>query len=196
MTIQKQQPTPQSHSNMEEALSGNHAAGELAQKAAALMEQLMGSTVTTKLSELPTRKERLLALADAIERQELVKKGIGFNMRRWYGGRADENRLRPKQGMEQHSCGTVAYIAGWTAILEGHPTDSPNASFSDTAIYNNAKKILNLSEEEGRRLFVPGEHYDVLHDAVTAELAVAVIRHFAETGSIAWNDFDSDGKRK
>lgn len=201
MTIQKQQPTPQSHSNMEEALSGNPAAGELAQKAAALMEQLLGPAVTPKLSELPTKADRLNAVADAIERQELVKRGIGFNMGSWCDS-AGANRLKAKAGEKQTYCGTVACIAGWTDALDRSGDYPDDESFrhkmmsTNVGISYRAGRILGLTSTEMSTLFVPWSHPAVLSYDFSPERAIAVLRHFAKTNEVRWDLFDVNGARR
>lgn len=193
MTIQKQQPTPQSHSNMEEALSGNPAAGELAQKAAALMEQLMGSTVTPKLRDLPTKADRLNAIADAIEKQVLVKEGIGFNMRPYYLNAGGNYELIKDTFPDQtgHMCGTVACIGGWVSLMDDPSVKEPSA------IEARATAILGLNHDEMQSLFYAyGAGGNSARGALTDKQAVAVLRHFASNNEVRWDLFDANGKRK
>lgn len=200
MTIQKQQPTHQSHPNMEEALSGNPAAGELAQKAAALMEQLMGSTVTPKLRDLPSKADRLNALADAIERQELLKHSIGFNMNSWFS-EANQQDIN-HENLMMGECGSVACIAGWTVALDRNGDGMDGAALrNDLESYSagiaaRAMNILGLNSEEMKFLFTPWVHFQIgaRDRSLTPARAVAVIRDFAKTDTIQWNKFDRNGK--
>lgn len=116
-------------------------------------------------------KANVLRVADAIEKGELVKRGIGFNMAAWNND-AEIHGLRDLSG---HRCGTVACIGGHAAILfpEGHPNET-----------------LGLSLSEGKELFYAWsyrEWYDVKLRNITIRHAVAVLRHLAETGEVDWS---------
>ncbi len=164
-------------------LAGNAQAAAVAAKSASVLETIAVAE-RISLRSLPSRRLKLLALAEAIEREDLVREGIGFNMKVW---RAKTQGWRPDQ--MGHSCGTVACIAGWTALL-----DDPSVT-GDNEIQERAKKILGLNSEESVRLFgALGAQYDL--EDITAKHAVAVLRDFAESGEIRWRHFDYTGKRK
>lgn len=197
MTIQKQSAPSAAHST-DAALTGSSTAQSAAAKARAALETIVSPAITPKLSELPTTKERLLAVADAIEHEALVKKNIGFNMSQWYYSSDSERpSRRDKTG---HECGTIACIAGWTALMEDGPDRTNMAGWEtniDNGIPARARVVLGISRDDARHLFTPEDNgYGGGYSEITPAHAVAVIRHYAETGTIRWNNFDSDGKPK
>lgn len=206
MTIQKTQ-SPSPPSSTDAALSGNKLAGGLAQKARDVMESLVSPVMTTKLSELPTTKERLHALADAIEHEELVKDGIGFNMAQWYGYK-DDSASR-QDNTQSHTCGTVACLAGWTALMEDGPQKfTPDSRASNMEMYQRAIQVLGIGAIDAQALFIPENGGYIPENGgyvgsgpgrygyITTKQAVAVVRHFADTGKVKWGSFDTKGKPK
>lgn len=200
MTIQKTQ-SPSTPSSTAAALSGNKLAGGLAQKARDVMESLVSPVMTTKLSELPTTKERLHALADAIEHEELVKAGIGFNMAQWYGYK-DDSAVARQDNTQGHTCGTVACLAGWTALMEDGPQKfTPDSRASNLEMYQRAIQVLGIRTIDAQALFIPENGGYVgsgsgKYGYITTKQAVAVVRHFADTGNVRWNGFDKSGNPK
>ncbi len=187
MTIQKTATTTPATQAHTEATTGNKTASDAAKKARGIMETVIGPELTPKLSELPTTEARLMALADAIERAELVKQGVGFNMGRWFAvTTAIPNKIRTA-----HACGTVACLAGWTAVLE----DGQEGMHEDK-VYRRAINILGITDGTAKELFVPEINGGPAHLSISAEHAVAVVRNLARTGKVEWNKFDSDGKEK
>lgn len=103
MPIQKTKPTS-TPSVTSPIQSGNSQAKAQAER---LQQVLAPALENRKLSEIKDKKERLLELANIIERAELVKRDIGFNMSTF-------ERARSYEDMTGHKCGTTACIAGWT----------------------------------------------------------------------------------
>lgn len=176
MTIQKTKstPTPSVASSIQ---SGNSQAKAQAEK---LQQVLAPALENRKLSEIKDKKERLLELANIIERAELVKRDIGFNMSTF-------ERARSYEDMTGHKCGTTACIAGWTTLYETGQANPPNIS-------GKARDILELTAAEASRLFYASGHNDTL-DTITQAKAVAVIRNLATTGKVEWASFNSKGMR-
>ncbi len=174
--------TPTKPAQEAKPLAGNSEAKEFLKKA----------LYNKKLSDLPTSKERLLAVADAIEHAALVEKDIGFNMEVYV---STGSSLEDQTG---HHCGTVACIAGWANLLEDA------AKYRDESINHprEAARLLMLDDNTAFELFsgFGTEHYpnydedDEEYLNVTTAHAVAVIRHLAETGDVKWHGFDENGK--
>lgn len=106
-------------------------------------------------------KDNILKVADAIEQHSIPD--LGFNMGWWnehVGGQND---------MSGHDCDTCACIGGWTeAVLRSH----------------DATESLGITPGDARSLFYP----QVTHAWVaTPAVAVAVLRHLAETGEVDWS---------
>ncbi len=184
MSIQKTS-VPVHQSSTDAALSGNKSADAMAKSARKVIEDLMQPAMTPKLSELPTKRERLHAVADAIERQELVKQGIGFNMGVW-----KDRGVQDKTG---NRCGTAACISGWATLLEH------GAEYDGFFGRGVGQEILGLNYAEARALFIgmgiEDNHLVNLSD-VTPQQAVSVLRHFADKNEVRWDLFDNQGKRK
>lgn len=185
MSIQKKAESTEVSGTSGVRQSGNSSAGAAAARAKGVIEHVIGPALATKLSDIPDRADRLRALADIIERHELTKRDIGFNMgpywRRSHSGDEDQTGK---------GCGTVACIAGWAAAFDGAATVHTDSS----SIAFRAKNILGLSENESTRLFgAYGCRVD-LH-SISVPLAVAVIRDFADTGEINWHKFDNKGRK-
>jgi len=205
MTIQKKS-SQQGVSSASSTQRGNFSAEMAARQARNTIEHMIEPALTPKLRDLSTKKERLLAVADAIEQAALVKDGIGFNMAPFYTDLRDE-KTREKMdqwlknvGRDQttdtffedktgHACKTVACIAGWTSLL-----DDPSNKDSES-MDRRASDILDLTREESRTLFYGSGAY-VDRENITDKHAVAVLRDFAENGKVRWGKFNSDGTKK
>lgn len=194
---QKQSTPAQPSVTSTDTLHGNAQAKVLADKANAALEHLISPAITPKLSELPTVEARLLALADAIERQELVKHGIGFNMAVYYTRSSNDISKQDKTG---HHCGTVACLAGWTTLLEDGPnkTDFAGNELSlMSGIPGRATAILGIDYGTAVQLFMPSSgDGPQMFNTITPEHAVAVVRHLAATGHVRWSNFDNAGNPK
>lgn len=163
-----------------------------------VIDGLVSPALTPKLSELKTTEERLLAVADAIENEELVKQGIGFHMN-WFIQTSEKVREKDKT---HNFCGTVACIAGWTTLLDDsqgssiHRTSTGavrDSSYLDAE--ERATEILDLDKEIAGALFF-ARRSNVALENITPKHAVAVIRHLAATGRVAWDCFDENGEPK
>lgn len=177
---QRTRTTPSPATDSGARLTGNKAAK-------AVLDRMLAKAIT-KVSDLPDKKSKLHYVADMIEAQALVEKGIGFNM---YDYRSDseDGKQTDKFG---HSCGTVACIAGWTMLLEKGADYGKNKALD---FHAQATRLLNLTRDESDELFTMDNSYGgTLYD-VTPARAVAVIRHFADTGAVDWDSFDDEGKK-
>lgn len=120
-------------------------------------------------------KERLLAVADAIEKEEIA--GLGFDMANWFGTHG-------------HTCGTSACIAGHViAKYAPHLIKS-----HDVSIPTEAREILGAQTDEDtlalNKLFYGIREDDepsVLTDLYRG-IAVIAIRRLAETGVTNWDE--------
>lgn len=124
-------------------------------------------------------KERILALADLIEKQPhtTVDDAHGFTMGNW-----------------THACGTPACIAGWAVFAE-----NGSAKFeSGEWVSSRAASYLELDRDDAVLLFEPDlrnpdEFEDDETDAtdgwdeITPSQAAATLRRLAETGSVDWS---------
>lgn len=121
-------------------------------------------------------KERLLAVADAIENHE-PQDGLGFEMSGWFEtGEGTED-------WEGTDCGSVACIAGW-AVKIAHPEDPTYLNtMAEGLILSEGKQALGLDSLQGAELFAPD---DFNLPTVTPSHAVAVIRDFVKTEEIDW----------
>lgn len=132
-------------------------------------------------------KERLLQVADAIERGGI--EGLGFNMAYHYLT-LSEARVGDKeaQDLSGHDCGTIGCIAGWTVAIFRKPNllEMHTVEFEDEAA-----SILELHRCIATELFRPehgtGADPDLVPgwDATPAQAAM-VIRHLVETGEVDW----------
>ncbi len=158
------------------ALTGNKAAQ-------AALERMVTPTLH-KVSDLKTKRERLLYVADAIESAALVEEGIGFNMSDFYAPRDHVSR-----DMTGNRCKTIACIAGWTTLLEYGVEDAEagGMNFADRA-----GEILMLSGDQRYSLFYGHGIRNGLETASTRQ-AVAVIRHLANKDEVRWDMFKKDG---
>lgn len=124
-------------------------------------------------------KERILALADLIEKQPhtTVEAPSGFSMENW-----------------SHDCGTPACIAGWAWAMEKAKMEDVDDNASDAA-----QKFLGLGVLTGDSLFEPDlrdtdlalnhhwENHTDLWGHITPTHAAAVLRHLADTGKVDWS---------
>lgn len=199
MTTQRIKTSDAISGNASPELTGNKAASNAASKARSALEGILSLAFTGKLSDLKTSKERILAVADAIEQEVLVKDAIGFNMSYYREDDVSTGRM-DKLG---HACGTVACIAGWTMLLQEGPLygkSSEDNDFGDNYSYifhDKAAALFGLTDQQADELFLAeGSSFDrSLHD-ITGKQAIAVLKHLAETGDICWDDFNSDGTKK
>jgi len=110
-------------------------------------------------------KERILAVADAIEKSSVPE--LGFSMRSF---RSD--------------CGTAACIAGWAFVLFAKNGENRfRRGVSPYDIEVEGQVVLGLKDVEAGRLFYAsgvGVHY------ATRGQAIAALRHLAATGVVDW----------
>lgn len=113
-------------------------------------------------------KEYILELADFLE---TIQPGaeIGFNMR-WFVSKNSDD-------YSGYKCGTVACIAGWIALRDGHEY-TPGGYI----IYGAEK--LGIAAYQAVSLFAPSVIWD---NAITPQQAAIVLRHFANTGEVDWD---------
>lgn len=126
-------------------------------------------------------KANILRVADAIEKGELVKRGIGFNMEEFISGAGIQSDP-PTDHFRK--CSTVACIAGWAYSIS-HPRRNIRSLAGTTTISEGAAHWLGLDDDTAMDLFVPTEIYDFA--TITPAHAVAVLRHLAETGEVDWS---------
>lgn len=108
-------------------------------------------------------KDRILALADLIEKQPHTSEydPAGFTMDNWV-----------------HSCGTPACIAGWAAWQ----ASGEQKTINPEVVEDSAAAFLGISYSDGRRLFTPRAEWK----AITPAIAASTLRRFAETGEVEW----------
>lgn len=125
-------------------------------------------------------KERILALADLIEKQPHTGEAdlSGFNME-WL----------------THDCGTPSCIAGWAAWENDGRPSKMDVDWGFYAVENRAAtwmgfaeitEGLSESEDQTFLLFYPQNPYDDYH-SITPSHAAAVLRNLAETGEVNWD---------
>jgi hypothetical protein len=116
-------------------------------------------------------KANVLRVADAIERAELAPE-FGFNMNYVEAARG----MFGARDMTGKECGSIGCIAGWCVRLDG------GSSYRHA--FAHAQEWLDLDDGRADALFEP----DVLENwqDITAEHAVRVLRHLAETGEVSW----------
>lgn len=116
-----------------------------------------------------TPAEAALAVADAMERDE----SLGFDMEYFYE--------------EDHSCGTVACIAGWTCLTLGEvSTEEAREWLLDPYAIDwdvKAAGILGLTPTQSHQLFYTSR---LQGDRVTRKTAIHVLREYARTGEVVW----------
>ncbi len=145
-------------------------------------------------------KERILRVADAIEKHELA--WLGFNMEQFFGDVVDE--FPESVDRSGYECGTVACIAGWSEavrltdlglsddvlpiylfgrngnVYSGLSIDQ----WPENSIPSQAAKWLGLTGAQASALFFVGG--GAIWSQVDAAQAVRTLRHFAETGAVDW----------
>lgn len=119
-------------------------------------------------------RERLLKVADAIERGAIHEDKLGFNMASFKNLKA-----KPEEDMTGKSCGTTMCICGWVNALF-----APETYAGDTS---RGAELLDLEGEQEWDLFFNREAVNT--HQITAGHAVAVLRHAADTGEIDWGKF-------
>lgn len=103
----------------------------------------------------------------------------------------------------KHTCGAAACIAGWAdaAEMKGNSTQYGTEEialkhilkdYEPTGGYPWREKETN---ELARALFMP-RGFDDIPEQFTAKRAAAVLRHLAETGEVAWDEFNLSGERQ
>lgn len=120
-------------------------------------------------------KERILRLADAVEKHEIDD--LGFNMSDWV---IPGDKVKDLSG---HKCSTTACLAGWAVALskEGKAQsvidldDDPRYSFFDAG-----QDWLGITEKQANVMFYAP------FDFATVTEAVWMLRNFAETGQVVW----------
>ena len=130
-------------------------------------------------------KAKVLELADTIEKHmnqqlgiesALLGERVGFNMNFYIHRAASPLYDRIDE------CKTVACLAGWVVLMEGHLPENYYYGLKNSTV-KKAKKILGLSDDEAVALFHP-HHVGLLH--IPPAAAIHVLRKFAETGKIDW----------
>lgn len=135
------------------------------------------------------KKRNVLRLARAVERGDMVARGIGFNMEQWVA--RTNKRTRPDH---VDSCGTVACLAGWAYCLAHPETDKKKLhevfNTDSQEISNTAREFLGLGTWQASDLFAP---YVIGNwSKITAAQAVKVLRHLAETCRVDWSIIDAE----
>lgn len=116
-------------------------------------------------------EQRMLAVADAIEKDALRERGITFNMGDWLATLAPHciSVLRVRSSYE---CGTVGCIAGFTCVMF--------AEVGEAVGEGTAMAYLGLTRSQAQRLFANEDEYIAPGVCVLAEItprqAVAAIR--------------------
>lgn len=128
-------------------------------------------------------KERVLRVADAIERAEFAPE-FGFNMSYVELQRSGPLSFIPDQ--TGHNCGSVGCIAGWAMRLSGEEIKYSHS-------FDEAREWLMLQSITAEQLFVPPG--TCWHNITTAQ-AVWTLRHLAETGEVVWQDRVTSDARK
>ena len=102
-------------------------------------------------------KERLLKLADAIEKRSIPN--LAFNMSTYSNNidLSNKNIHNKYSDLDiKHSCNTSGCMAGWAFVLKGNTlgqlTSASEISGIDS-IHNQAKKWLGLSSDAASHLF-------------------------------------------
>lgn len=120
-------------------------------------------------------KEKILAVADAIERHAIDD--LGFNMTTYL---ADDSLYEDTSG---HNCGTVGCIAGWANALEYGVKGM--LEFAHPDFFLKGAMILDLDQRTATLLFTPSP---LRFDNIKATEAVRVMRRLVETGEVDWSE--------
>lgn len=87
------------------------------------------------------------------------------------------------------TCGAPACVAGWAVALEEEDYNLNKATYSPIhevgIIHERARDILDLSNAEARRLFVP-TLFRRSRREITPREAARVLRRLAQTGIVQW----------
>lgn len=142
-------------------------------------------------------RQNILRVAKAIEDHEIAS--LGFNMSDYFStNKRLWSKNNPDRDRTGHRCGTVACIAGWAlacrAVDEGlvKPDATEDALRQAVTTYQRggtetvASEYLGLDYTQREHLFCGGKLAGTL-SPIRPETAVAVLRHFAETGEIDWS---------
>jgi hypothetical protein len=139
-------------------------------------------------------KENVTKLIDHLK----IMPKKAFSMNEWYAGPMIDKdyqyhvKLKPVQIAEtlkqqregeQHTCGTVACLAGYAMLLsqEGRKT-TKKIDTDDVSVI--AQKWLGIDDAEAYRLFQPS----ILdYGAITPKKAIRVLKHFRKTGEVNWS---------
>jgi len=126
-------------------------------------------------------KERILAVADAIEKESI--EGLGFNMAATIdevGGYYASNGKK--------DCGTIACIAGFARVLEALENneleETPMVELLDVTI--RAEKWLGLTEINAFNLFY-GWNSRTQFSQISPTQACETLRNLAKTGVVKWS---------
>ena len=131
-------------------------------------------------------KERMLAVADAIEKEEIAK----FRM------------LDFIEKCDNNQCGTTACVAGFAHLIMGTKINNDIDNVLSNDRLDEARNYLGLNYEEARELFYAGSmdnynnaEYDELEDGYIViddlgynKYGAQVIRWMVENDRINWNE--------
>lgn len=120
----------------------------------------------------------ILKVADAIENASVP--GLGFNMNCGIET-TDDNWRGTVEDLTGRGCGTVACVAGWTAIVCGTTSVKSRMWWENIAVH--ARRKLGLTSDQGSELFEPNGYEDM---GITPEHAVRCLRNLAITGKVDW----------
>lgn len=178
------------------------------QKAAAAGQAMLQATSDPFLSAAAlgiTEADRkgLIMTLEGLESGQIVS-NVNFNMSMWYGSR----KRSYQAGMDLHSCGTTACLAGWANYLtngEAFPEvtkmtpgnhDVPDMYVCNTALHNRlplaTQSLFGL--REGPYLTSRDQtnaNYGVVGNS---KEAAPVLREYLTTGRVTW--FDEVSKRE
>lgn len=128
-------------------------------------------------------------------------KGVAFNMTTWRS-RTHRHPILLRWA-DNKSCGTVGCMAGWCVIAARGGEVKDFVGMTETPIYGEASRFLGIeSEALASSLFAPLEYvYEVRRQlgldsdafgfkSIHPLHVVAVLRHFANTGEVRWEQFE------
>jgi hypothetical protein len=120
-------------------------------------------------------KERILAVADAIEKGSV--QGLSFDMTTY-----------------RNECGTAGCIAGWVFVMfaeHGSKTFRCDPRVEEY-IVEQAAEILGIDEGSAEALFhAEGGTHRPEWGTITPQFAATVLRRLAETGEVDWSPVDT-----
>lgn len=119
-------------------------------------------------------KERILAIADVIEKLPLIK----------CAHHAEKQTPAFGMGQYQYACGTPSCIAGWAEHHAKYDDDYVIPA-DDESTHDIAKDYLGLTEVQASRLFLATETRYAISNLSPAAAAYC-LRHLAATGRVAW----------